>query len=248
MNGETVFLPTDFFRPFPAPEDVFANNIDLHSEHLLPLASVNLSHLDPQWDGWIHFILPIEPHDGVVGEGRREHHNYLCRENWIGYWVRDSKCELACDFRFFLKNDLESRKRLGHRQRQTLEQLNEHYEKTRKSFEQRRAHYQANGALHCEGARKRSGRYAEGDRLELVRSLGGTCGAGNWAEANFPLSQYPYVDSEYGESLKVYPKTEEGRDFSFIGEIPTWHYTSNGCQLLLFYDPRDQIVLTTFDW
>src|SRR5262245_39698952 len=102
-NGVTLYRATAFFQPFPDARCVFANRVEEHSQFLLPLATLSLSYLSPNWGGDIHFIMPIEPCPGrgVVGERSREYHNYLCRPNWVGYRMIDNRCELACDFRFF---------------------------------------------------------------------------------------------------------------------------------------------------
>jgi hypothetical protein len=84
----------------------------------------------------------------------------------------------------------------------------------------------------------------------LVRHLGGFSLYGNWPGiGGFPLSQYPYIDANGDEWTKVLPRTEDGRDFAFIGSIPSWNYVRrNGSELHLFYDHQDGIALTTFDW
>lgn len=250
MNGETLFLETDYFKAFPTSDEVFARDVDQHAEYLLPLASVSLSHIHADWAGAIHFILPFEPRDGVVGEETEERHNYLCRKNWVGYRMIDGKCELACDIRFFQKADLQDDSRKGRVQLETIEALDSHYDKLRQSFEKQRRHFQENHALHRSGARRRSGKYREDDRLELVRHLGGVAGYGNWPETgDFPFSVRSYMDRNGEEDTHVCPQTEDGRDFEFIGSIPAWNYVpSVGCELLLFYDPKDHIALTTFDW
>jgi hypothetical protein len=47
----------------------------------------------------------------------------------------------------------------------------------------------------------------------------------------------------------VLPRTEDGRDFHYVGEVEMWNYVgdTNGV-LVLFYDPKDRVVLTTIDW
>ncbi|HXG12745.1 MAG TPA: hypothetical protein VNK04_23505 [Gemmataceae bacterium] len=258
MNGETLFEATDYFQPFPRAEMVFASQVERHSEYLLPLASIDLSHLSSDWEGRIHFVLPIEPYDGVIGEETREYHNYLCRKNWLGYRILDDKYDLACDFRFFLKAHAEATAPKGRKALQVRRALTAHYERVREGFRLRRKHFQEHGCLHHAWAkRKRGGQYAEADRVELVRNLGGVSFSGNWSEMGaFPLARYTHIGEGGEELTTAYPKTEDGRDFTFIGSIPAWHYIAEnpeftslcGCELLLFYDPRDKVALTTFDW
>jgi hypothetical protein len=196
MHGETLLQETVYFHPFPAPEDVFARDVQRHSEFLLPLATVDLSHLSPNWDGKLHFVLPIEPNDGVVGEETKPYHNYLCRDNWIGYNVVSNKYELACDFGFFLKSH--DNVPSGRRALQARQALETHYERVCEGFRLRRSHFQEQRCMHNAWARKkRSGGYADADRVALVRDLGGVSLGGNWAQSgDFPLSRYDHVDDQ----------------------------------------------------
>ncbi|MEQ8458624.1 MAG: hypothetical protein RLO52_14600 [Sandaracinaceae bacterium] len=65
----TIFEASEDFCAFPEPEDVFAERVAEHAELLLPLAAVDLALVDPELEGTVHFILPIEPDEGCVGEG-----------------------------------------------------------------------------------------------------------------------------------------------------------------------------------
>lgn len=242
MFGETLYQGTDYFHPFPNVQDVFASRIDEHAEYLLPLASVDLSHLNPEWAGCIHFVAPIEPEDGVVGDETQEFHTYLCRDNWVGYRIVEGRYELACDFGFFRKGSLRS-----------------HYEKARAGFELRKTHFREHARLHNAWAESLAdGQFDDDDRVALVRKLGGPSLSGNWSELeNFPISRdRTYVDQNGEEWPCAHPKTEDGRTFEFIGCIPMYHYIAEnpdytsilGGDLLLFYDPKDNLALTTFDW
>lgn len=242
MNGETLYQRTDYFRPFPEPAEVFASRVAAHAEYLLPLASVDLSHLKPEWEGPIHFVIPIEPCDGVVGEGAAEFHNYLCRDNWIGYRMIDGRYDLACDFGFFRKDALA-----------------DHYQKVRSGYDLRAAHFRAHGCLHHAWAKQdASGQYDDTDRVALACTLGGVSLDGNWSNlGNFPISSDDvYIDSDGEEWRRASPQTEDGRSFEFIGSISMYHFIAEnpdytcllGGNVLLFYDPREKVALTTFDW
>ena len=79
--GGLLHEATDYFKPFPKAEEVFGDDLESHSKYLLPLATVSLEHINPAWSGPIHFVQPIEPYDGVVGEDTPSHHGPLCAEN-----------------------------------------------------------------------------------------------------------------------------------------------------------------------
>lgn len=253
MDGEKLYGATDYFRPFPAPEDVFAADVAEHCRYLLPVASVNLAHLRSDWQGWAHLVAPIEPFDGLVGEGTEAFHNYLCRENWVGYKILDGKYQLACDFRYFLKAHSEASENAILPDRRS--ELESHYREVMECFSVRKRQFHENQCLRLPGARKdKQGKFRE-PPLELVE-LGGVPGGCNWAGlGGMRLAFSPYTDKSGYEDRVAVPKTEDGRDFCFIVEFDLLNYLQastdtliDGCHVLLFLDPVDQVALTTFDW
>jgi len=82
--------------------------------------------------------------------------------------------------------------------------------------------------------------------------LGGLSLDGNWSGSDFPTSRYPDTFKDRGEfydTERVLPQTEDGRDFTYVGQFEMWNYIgdTNGV-LVVFYDPQDRIVLNTIDW
>ncbi|MDO4764188.1 MAG: hypothetical protein Q4A00_07385, partial [Flavobacteriaceae bacterium] len=50
---------------FPKAEDIFIEKQSWLKEHFLPLISINLKEINPEWEGTIlHMINPIEPYKG----------------------------------------------------------------------------------------------------------------------------------------------------------------------------------------
>jgi len=256
MNGETLDAATDYFQPFPDLHDVFARDDDEHSEYLLPVATVSLSHISPDWTGNVHFIIPIEPVGGygVPGEESSRYHNYLCRPNWIGYMLRGDKCELACDFRFFHKAYYSHHPPESDLQKSEADELPKHYSEKRNHFAACEKHFQKHGWLCSDPLNWNPSKHDPEDwRKSIVRNLGGVSFEGNWSNAeDFPVSRYPDKCDDGCEAYdfdRVLPQTEDGRDFTFIGEIEMWNFIDNtNGVLLLFFDPEKRIALTTIDW
>lgn len=126
---------------FPEPSDVFSSKIDEHREFLLPLATLDLSMINKSWSGDIHFVQPIEPWDGVVGEDTTPHHNYYCRQNWLGYKLVDGRFELLADVLFFQRAYIKANPNFKNTFQgvpsylETLEKdLEEHYESTNTKY------------------------------------------------------------------------------------------------------------------
>lgn len=257
MQRSPLFEATRYFRPFPSAKEVFDTDVERHACYLLPLATVDLSHVSPELNGIAHFIQPIEPYDGVVGEGARKYFNYLCRENWVGYQYDSGKCRLATDFRFFELAELSALPKLTGKNKKRMECLTQHYDNVRKGYELRKSHFHDHRSLHHAWSRKRKGTYREEDRVALVNALGGPSHAGNWSErGDVPLTRGTFTDPDGEEWSTALPRTEDGRDFLFIGQLSTYHYihenpdytSALGCNLMLYFDPVSEVALTTFDW
>jgi hypothetical protein len=253
MPRKVLFGDSDYYRAFPDPKDVFARRVRGHAAALLPVGSLSLGFLSPRWNGLIHFLLPVEPVGGcgrAGEEGANEFGNYLCRPNWVGYRLTGNKCELACDLRFFRKALYADRVPQTAEERAEAEELERHYRREHEEFDRRAAFYREHGWL-CQWPDQWTGakRDVKSLRAALVRDLGGTSWHGNWANSgDFPKSKYPAVREGY-DTFRAYPRTEDGRDFHFVGSVEMWNYLgdTNGT-LLLFYDPEQQVALTTVDW
>jgi hypothetical protein len=221
---------TSFFEPFPDPNAVFSQEPERHARYILPLATVEVGQIDPGFPHRVHFLMPIEPADGFVGENRKAHHNYLCRENYVGYQYSDGKCRLATTFKFFrlseVQTDFESSNDIDLN-------LADHYERVRNGFLSAREEYRQRGMIRQVGTER---------PVRMAEQIGGRCVGGNWAESgDFPLLR----------GAVTLPLTQDGRAFIFIGSVNVSsyvHVTSFDCDLLLFYDPGTRQSLTTFDW
>jgi hypothetical protein len=241
--SESLFTATSYFHPFPDPSEVFAKDVDLHAEFLLPLASVDLSHFNPQWRGRVHFVQPIEPYEGVVGEETQESHTETCRENWVGYFVDDdSRYTLATDFNFFLKRKLDLQSRLRQDEQRQLDVLREHYEQVRASFADHRDHFRRHGSLHWFA--NDEGEFDDDDRAPMVNDLGGLPGNGNWAALEFMELRWERSIHEDGDpALNPYPVLKGPGQFEFIGWAESYAYAKDcSCQMQLFFNPASRIA------
>ena len=240
MAYAPLYEATEFFTPFPDPESVFSRDVDAHCGYLLPLATIDLSHIDPRVEGRAHFIQPIEPWDGVVGQGGDAYFTYYCRENYVGYrYDASGRCELDTDFEYF-----------AFARSSDDPPLCEYYKDVRSGFSKARHHFHAHGGLHGRYGRPP---YKPADRVELTKYIGDPSSGGNWPETvRFPMHWgTTLIDGE--EVQHIVPLTEDGRPLLFVGQLPSYNWVLTercalGCDLLLFYDPQTRTGLTTFDW
>lgn len=235
LNGEKFFTATDYFKPYPDPKDVFSGDVEKHSEYLLPLATLDLSHINPEWSGPIHFVTPIEPEEGLVGQRKEEFHTYLCRSNWLAYQVNDGRYEFLADWRFFNKEDCA-----------------QFYIDVRASYERGKSYLDKHGCMH---SHYHSAHIDTSETVELAYGIGGNTEDSNWVYGTgFPIKVHGEWFRQDGRPSPHYsPLTEDGRIFEYIGSIYMYNYTirneeSWACltaTLVLFYDPIEKIALTT---
>lgn len=246
---QNIHEANDSVRPFPPPEDVFVEPVEKYFKHLLPLVSMNLSLFDPDLSGWVHFVTPIEPYDGVIGQYTKRYHAYYLRENWIGFRIRDGKYELPGDFRYFYLEKPSITARVKNQFDGQITILEKRYRTVRKEYAEKRQQFLEHGAIYHQWAKKDSlGKYMEKDRVELIQEIGGQCGCGNWS-SGFPLLEQEAVDQEGEEILNMIPLTQDNRPFLYIGDLHGFNYIEGAADgILLFYDPVDKIVLFTFNW
>lgn len=238
MSCKVLYGATDYFTPFPDPKAVFSRDVKSHCQYLLPLATIDLSVIDPILKGKVHFIQPIEPWAGVVGEGGDEFFTYYCRENYVGYTYDESGlCQLGTDFGFF------------ELARSSNEQLSKHYENVRMGFEKAHDCYRRNGWVCYEQDEPAKSR----EHFELISEIGPPSEGGNWPETvEFPM-HWGTLQINGEETDHIVPLTEDGRSFLYVGTLSAFCWllpetSALGCDLLLFYDPVTRTALTTFDW
>ncbi|MFN7705549.1 MAG: hypothetical protein ACK5OS_13080 [Chryseotalea sp.] len=131
-----------FFKPFPAYEEVFYDDIDNHKKHFLPICSVNLKFLFPERDEWIHFISVKEIYDGCVGENTSDWHTRYTKQDMIGFDIIDGKYKFDTSWDYFIINsDNEN-------YNEWVEEIEEAYEENQISFDVGKEYYKKHGAIY----------------------------------------------------------------------------------------------------
>ncbi|MFB2537976.1 hypothetical protein [Acinetobacter sp. c3-l95] len=75
---------------YPKYENVFAENQRWLDVHFLPLMSIHLGKINPEWHGkTVHLIQSFEPFDGCIGGWTSEYHNKFNIENWLCFRLTD---------------------------------------------------------------------------------------------------------------------------------------------------------------
>lgn len=219
-----VFLPQPFLRAFPAPETVFADQVERYARLINPLVSIDLAAVDPKLSGWIHLVSPIEPDDSYLGTDTKNHWGPYLQPNWLAFrFTADDRYKLLGDFGFFL---LESK---------PYDLLEEWYEEQHTSFEVHKAAFLEGGQV-C-----RIWSSGKPQPTPALSQLGGKAPVTNLTWEDVPGAAFTYSDDDAA------PRTSDGRLYQFIGAVPGWHYRDFGADdILLYYDPVERVALQTF--
>ena len=97
-------MNTNFFKPYPAYEDVFYDDIENHKKYFLPICSVNLKFMYPERDEWVHFISVKEIYEGCVGENTTKYHTKYTKEDMFGFDIIDGKYKFDASWDYFYIN------------------------------------------------------------------------------------------------------------------------------------------------
>ena len=212
---------TSSMTGFPEPQDVFAGDVAAHRNVLQPLLSIDASDVDPSWRGKLHFVTPLEPYEGLLGEDSGEYYNDLVNLNWIAFRVRDSKYEFLGDFRYFAINGEKG------------EWLSGTYAEKEASYAESRKYFQETGELRAPINRPKA--------VSWFEELGGDAYDGNWCAFG--------ADVEIDDDGSAHPLTPDGRRYRFVGSVTGYHYRRDCADgILLFYDPQTSVAVLTFDW
>jgi hypothetical protein len=222
---ENIQAPVPFIRPFPSFEDVFAEPLDRHRKHFLPLVSVDASVVSDDLDVWLHFVTPIEPLlEGYVGDWTEDCHDFYNSVGQFAFRVCDGKYAFHGDFRYFAYESGTIFKGFPNSE----EEIHDDYRLRIASYEAVRQGFQKYERIPWSAASPFDP--ARGICGPLVTQLGGEPVLGNWEHAGLPVNH-------------------AGKPFRYIGEVQGFSYCDGGIQaLLLFYDPDEKVALFRSDY
>lgn len=234
-------VPPPGLTPFPNAEDIFVADQSELTQHLHPLFSIDVSTLNPDWQGTLHMLSPLEPYESLVGELTEwdGFHSDLLKTNWIGFKIEQGRYRLCGDPRYFYLH--EDNAQLSDPQNARAD-LQQHYAEQQASFTATAQWFKTSGIL----ARLDWDAQAP---IEFVSQLGGEVdGMANWVETvEFPMDIVE-LDADEGYT-SVYPLSPAGNRFFHVASVPGWHYRTAGADLIvMFYEPVEGLVLFTFDY
>lgn len=247
MTGLDVDIrnPDPRLRPFPDAGEVFADDQAWLARHLHPLVSIDLAAIEPSWQGWLHLLSPLEPHEGYVGDHSTAFHDRYARENWLAF-RRDGDGRYRFLGRrdyFLLEQDAAGADADAMRLRDGLKA---HYAAQQAAYEASRQRYARCGVLTFADDDDPSQRSSSGGEGHLLDQLGGTTGYANWTVCPDPPDAF---ELDTRDEDDVFPRWKDGAAFRFIASVSGYPWQHSGADaILLFYEPQSDTVLLTFDW
>lgn len=238
---QNITTAQPYLTILPNNEAVFAASDSFLAKHLLPLISIDLSFINPEWQGHIHLLNPTEPYDGSIGMYTEEFHNEFTNENWFILQLDENNCYrwLADKNYFILENEKHPEFSKNFSYSQTM--LREH--------EQLRQDYQKNNIV----ISRMNAIHPDAKPSVLINFLGGEARDGNWC---YPIEEHLTLQhfdlSQLGEKYStrlIQVFDQNGRRYYFIASATAYEYSSHGADdILMFYQPETKRVLFTFDW
>lgn len=233
--AQNLVVPPGFV-PYPDPGDVFMEDVGLHLKVFHPILTIPAAQVDPTWTGQFHFVLPIEPYDGALGEGSTDYYGPHCGEAWIKFVRIGSKYRFAGDWRYFAIN------------REHDVEADFWYGEANKSYAERRR------AWHEQGLMNR-----QSDSFGWGTAFGGNALAGNWtndlslpdevAKWGFRPSRMMREDETVNGVNFTHPLNEQGQRYRLIGILVGYRYRDHGAdKLLMFYDTPSSTILIMLDF
>ena len=215
---------------FPEASAVFSATQPWLEKHLLPLVSFDLASLDPALgDVRLHFIKPVEPYNGCIGDNAWAIHTDYCSENWLCFHLEDDGT-----YRFLAEEDYF----IGEN---AAPDAQKYFAEVRASYQQIKQFYRENGVV------------VEWLDDYGLPSFGGPpsflspCYYGNWSTIEPPAAFT--IDEDYDDWGKEADIRYQGKRFICIAADAGYYWGKGGADTIyLLYEPHSRLVLMTFDY
>ena len=244
QSREEIKELNERLQAFPKAEDIFVKEQQWLKNHFLPLMSIDLAEINPEWAGQkVYMICPFEPYDGYIGNNTTEYHNEYTAPNWLAFRLTDdNKFEFLGKEGYFWRTAIHQWD-FDSEEEKELQEMQEGYEKNKINFEK----YALLVSL----------QYPEYNGkpnfTKFLDHLGGDILSGNWQGA-IDYDQYPkafdmkleYENQSSPDWIKI---SYQGNPFYFIADTASYDWCKGHIDgIIMLYEPVSRIVLYTFDY
>lgn len=244
-------IPKQFIKPFPSYEDVFYDNLEQYKKHFLPICSINLQCIEPEWDEWLHIVSAKEIHEGCVGEFTQPFHTNFTKEDTLGFDVIDGKYRFEADWQYFeIEQD-------------SSDILEKSYALNEKDYQIRKEFFQRKQKIYPYSSFGEAFTSIEALEQELVGKQ--TSGWGlDYPKVNGILDDIRFMTEEGKELLEdcvsedeafdytnllYVPKNEDGHPFTYIGFATGYYFQAYGAgRIYLFFNKELRKAVICFEY
>lgn len=243
FQAENVTTLMNGLAPYPNMDDIFLPNQSWLKTHFMPLASIELGIINPEWAGQtVYMLLPFEPVEGYIGYETTEYHNEFTAPNWFTFRLTDDNhYEFLGKEGYFLRNEIHNWDFASEDEAELQEMQH--------GFDTYKANYEKTGKLINHWFSDNDGTLKENRFFE---KLGGEFDGGNWS--NYSDDQSPpafKMTVERGENLPNdgISITYQGKPFFHIATVYSGDWTGEGdVAVIMMFEPVSKLVLFTFDF
>ena len=244
QSKENIQELNDHLQAFPKAEDIFVKEQQWLKNHFLPLMSIDLAEINPEWAGQkVYMICPFEPYDGYIGNNTTEYHNEYTPPNWLAFRLTDdNKFEFLGKEGYFWRTAIH--------QWDFDSEMEKEFQKMQQFYEKYKANFDKYGVLVNLQNPERKGKLNKKNYLER---LGGEIEYGNWC-STIEDEEYPKAfkmnieDGEEDDDEVVFDISYKGNPFYLVAETGAYDWVGSGGYIIMLYEPISRIVLFTFDY
>ena len=244
QSRENIQKLNDHLQAFPKAEDIFTKDQQWLKKHFLPLMSIDLAEINPDWAGQkVYMLCPFEANIGYMGGNTTEYHNEYTAPNWVTFKLTDdNKFEFLGNEGFFERTkyhnwDFDSK------EEKELQEMVESYEQSKKNI----IKY---GTLVDTNYPEYQGKP---NRVNYLNNLGGDIWSGNWQgsidDGEYPKAFDMQLEYERQPSPDWIKISYQGNPFYFIADTASYDWCKGHIDgIIMLYEPVSRIVLFTFDY
>ena len=224
MNSrEEIQELNDHLQAFPKAEDIFVKDQPWLKNHFLPLMSIDLAEINPEWEGQkVYMMCPFEPYEGYIGDNTTEYHNEYTAPNWLAFRLTDdNKFEFLGKEGYFERTAIHNWD-FDSKEEELFQEMADNYEKSKANV----AKYGTLVNL----------RYPEYN------------GKLNRKDEEYPKAFKMHIEDGEEDDEVVFDISYKGNPFYLISEATAFHWVGAGGYIIMMYEPVSRIVLFTFDY
>ena len=244
QSREEIQELNDHLQAFPKAEDIFVKEQPWLKNHFLPLMSIDLAEINPDWAGQkVYMLCPFEPYEGYIGDNTTKYHNEYTAHNWLAFRLTDDN-----KFEFLGKEGYFERTAIHHwdfnsEEEKEFQEMKEKYLQNKEGF----AEY---GYIPSRSYKDKEGNIHKGNLLDI---LGGHIIGGNWV-GTISSKEYPkafdmkleYENQSSPDWIKI---SYQGNPFYFIADTASYNWCGGHIDgIIMLYEPVSRMVLFTFDY